>query len=134
EKLGGHARTRTLSTTTENVARALAVIPGGSQTYTFDKAHTTGTLDSYIWADFQKHGITPAPRTTDWEFVRRVTLDLTGRIPSPDKVLTFVADTDPQKRAKLIDTLLASPEWTDKWTMYFGDLYQNTPTKPSTSL
>ena len=134
DKLTGHHRTRTLSTTTEQVARALAVIPGGSQTYTFDKAHTTGSLDSYIWADFQKHGITPAPKTNDWEFVRRVTLDLTGRIPTPDKVLTFVADTDPQKRAKLIDTLLATPEWTDKWTMYFGDLYQNIDSKPSTAL
>jgi hypothetical protein len=134
ERLGGHSRTRMLSTTTEQVARSLAVIPGGSQTYTFDKAHQTGTLDSYIWADFQKHGITPAPRTTDWEFVRRITLDLTGRIPKPDAVLTFVADNDPQKRAKLIDTLLASPEWVDKWTMYFGDLYQNVDSKPSTSL
>jgi hypothetical protein len=134
EKLTGRHRTRILSTTTEQVSRALAVIPGGSQTYTFDKSHTTGSLDSYIWADFQKHGITPAPKTNDWEFVRRVTLDLTGRIPTPDKVLTFVADSDPQKRAKLIETLLASPEWTDKWTMYFGDLYQNIDRKASTGL
>ena len=76
----------------------------------------------------------PAPKTTDWEFIRRVTLDLTGRIPTPDRVLSFVADTTPDKRAKLIDELLAKPEWVDKWTMYFGDLYQNTDTKPSTAL
>lgn len=134
ERLGHRQRTRALSTTTENVARSLAVIPGGSQTYTFDQQHKTGTLDSYIWADFQKNGITPAPKTTDWEFVRRVTLDLTGRIPTPDRVLSFVADTDPEKRAQLVDTLLASPEWVDKWTMYFGDLYQNVDVKSSTSL
>ena len=70
----------------------MAVVPGGSQTYTFDQAHAAGTLDSYILADFQKNGITPAPKTTDWEFIRRVTLDLTGRIPTPDRVLAFVAD------------------------------------------
>src|SRR5262249_25397079 len=56
----------------------------------------------------------------------RVTLDLTGRIPTPDRVLSFVADTSKDKRAKLVDELLARPEWVDRWTMYFGDLYNNT--------
>ena len=48
--------------------------------------------------------------TTDWEFIRRVTLDLTGRIPDPARVLSFVADTTPTKRAALIEELLAKPE------------------------
>ena len=48
-------------------------------------------------------------------------------------MLSFVADTAPDKRAKLIEELLAKPEWIDKWTMYFGDLYQNTDNKPSTA-
>src|SRR5690242_20386126 len=92
ERLGGRSKTRRLSTLTDQVMRAMAVIPGGSQTYTYDRAHTAGSLDSYIFADFKKHGITPAPASTDWEFVRRVTLDLTGRIPTPDRALSFVAD------------------------------------------
>ena len=125
---------RRLSQTTEQVVRALAAVPGGSQTYTFDQNHAAGSIDSYIFADFQKNHITPAPATTDWEFIRRATLDLTGRIPTPDRVLTFVADNSSDKRAMLIDELLASPQWVDKWTMYFGDLYQNTDTKASTSL
>jgi len=108
-----------------------AVVPGGSRTYDYNQQHAAGSIDSYIWADFQANQITPAPRTTDWEFIRRITLDLTGRIPTPDRVITFVADTTPDKRAKLIDELLAKPEWVDKWTMYFGDLYQNTQTKSS---
>src|SRR5205085_6822907 len=48
--------------------------------------------------------------------------------------VAFVADSDPAKRAKLVDELLASPQWVDKWTMYFGDLYQNTQNKPSSGL
>ena len=64
-----------------------------------------------VFADFQAHCITPAPRTTDWEFIRRVTLDLTGRIPTSDRVLTFVADTTPDKRAKLVEELIAKPEF-----------------------
>src|SRR4029453_10196141 len=71
-------------------------------------------------------GVAPAGKTNDFEFIRRVTLDLTGRIPTPERVLSFTADTAADKRARLIDELLAKPEWVDKWTMYFGDLYNNT--------
>ena len=123
-----------LSALTDQVTHMLSYVPGGSRTYAFDQTHQAGSIDSYIFADFQANQITPAPPTTDWEFVRRVTLDLTGRIPTPDRVLSFVADTSSNKRATLIDQLLASPEWVDKWTMYFGDLFQNTVLKPSTGL
>ena len=125
---------RRLSATTDAVGKMLGYVPGGSRTYNFDQTHTAGSIDSYIFADFKANGIQPAPNTTDWEFVRRITLDLTGRIPTPDRVLTFVADTAPDKRAKLIEELLAKPEWIDKWTMYFGDLYLNTSNRASTSL
>jgi hypothetical protein len=85
-----------------------------------------GTIDKYLLADMQANGVAPADKTSDFEFIRRVTLDLTGRIPTPDRVLSFTADTATDKRAKLVDELLAKPEWVDKWTMYFGDLYNNT--------
>ena len=130
----GMPAVRRLSATTDAVSAMLGFVPGGSRTYNFDQAHTAGSLDSYIFGDFQSNGITPAPKTTDWEFVRRITLDLTGRIPTADRVLTFVADTAPDKRAKLIEELMAKPEWIDKWTMYFGDLYLNTTNRASTSL
>ena len=70
-------------------------------------------------------GVAPAPATTDFEFVRRIYLDLTGRIPTPAQVTQFVNDTTTDKRAKLVDSLIGSPTWIDKWTMWFGDLYQN---------
>ena len=123
-----------LSSMTNAVGKMLGYVPGGSRTYNYDQSHTAGSIDSYIFADLQAKGINPAPLTTDWEFIRRVTLDLTGKIPNPDRVLTFVADTAPDKRAKLIDELLAKPEWVDKWTMYYGDLFKNTTNKASTSI
>ncbi|MDP9170696.1 MAG: DUF1549 domain-containing protein, partial [Acidobacteriota bacterium] len=83
-------------------------------------------IDKYIFQDLQANNITPAGKTTDLEFLRRVTLDLTGRIPTPDAITQFTQSADPQKRAVLIDQLLAKPEWVDKWTMFFGDLYKNT--------
>jgi hypothetical protein len=123
---------RRLSRITEGVTAMLAT-PGGSRGR-FRPDHKPGSIDSFIFEDLKKNGIAPAPRTTDWEFIRRVTLDLTGRIPKPDRVLAFVADTTMDKRAKLVEELLAQPEWVDKWTMFFGDLYKNTDNKPSSGV
>ncbi|HWB83465.1 MAG TPA: DUF1549 domain-containing protein [Bryobacteraceae bacterium] len=135
QRAGVMSRTSaSLSRQTEQVARMLSGAPGGSRSYSFDQSVQPGSIDSYIFADLQANGIKPAAKTTDWEFIRRVSLDLTGRIPAPDRVLSFVADNTPDKRAKLVDDLLNSPEWVDKWTMYFGDMYQNTVSKPSSGL
>jgi len=123
-----------LGALTENVTRMLGYVPDSTQVKRGDQTFQPGSIDSYIFADFQANQITPAPPTTDWEFVRRVTLDLTGRIPTPTAVLNFVGNPNSNKRATLIDQLLASPEWVDKWTMYYGDLFQNTATKSSTGL
>src|SRR5689334_9770123 len=81
----GVADPHRLSSTTRAVTQAMGFVPGGSRTYNYNQKHEAGSIDSYIFADFQANGITPAPRTTDWEFIRRVTLDLTGRIPTADR-------------------------------------------------
>ncbi|MGI8743223.1 MAG: DUF1549 domain-containing protein [Bryobacteraceae bacterium] len=94
-------------------------------------AASSNLIDKYLFQAMQDAGVSPAGRTNDFEFIRRVTLDLTGRIPTAAQVQTFVADVSPDKRAKLIDHLLNSPEWVDKWTMYFGDLFKNTASKQS---
>ena len=110
-----------------NAAATAAVIPsapGGSRT---DAAQHPGdnTVDKYILPALAAAGIAPAPPTTDFEFNRRVTLDLTGRIPTGDQVASFLNDPSPNKRAALVESLLASPNWLDKWTLWFGDLYEN---------
>ncbi len=126
---------RSLSALTQQVTRLRPMmVPGGSATNTYNQQNAAGSIDAYIWQDFAANGITPAPMTTDWEFIRRVTLDLTGRIPDPNTVLQFVNTPGGGNRAALIETLLASPQWIDKWTMYFGDLFQNTQVKNSTGL
>jgi len=98
------------------------------------QSYAPDTIDAYIFADLNTNGIQPAPRTTDWEFIRRVSLDLTGQIPSPDRALSFVADSSADKRAKLVDELLASQAWIDKWTMFLGDLLRNSVYKPSSNV
>ena len=65
-------------------------------------------IDQYILADLQANNVTPADKTNDWEFIRRVTLDLTGRIPTTSRVVAFVTSNDANKRAELVDELLAA--------------------------
>jgi len=74
----------------------------------------------------ERDGIASAPLCTDQEFLRRISLDLTGRIPSPEEVTAFIQDQSPSKRDALVDRLIGSPEYVDKWTMFFGDLFKNT--------
>lgn len=83
-------------------------------------------IDNILFDRMASEGIGSAPISTDAEFLRRVTLDLTGRIPSPEVVTQFLDDTNPNKREILIDSLMQSPEFVDKWTQFFGDLFKNT--------
>ncbi len=126
--------TSMLGTANQSGAQPMASMPsapGGSRTGS-SPSGTANLIDYYIWQAFKANGVTPAAPTNDYEFIRRVTLDLTGRIPTADRVATFVADTTPNKRANLIEELLASPQWVDKWTMFYGDLFKNASTWPST--
>jgi uncharacterized protein DUF1549/uncharacterized protein DUF1553 len=112
------------SALTEAVTASLAPPPGTRTGALIDPA-TTNTIDRYLFQAMAEANVTPAAPTTDYEFVRRVTLDLTGRIPSASQVTDFSNDSAPDKRAKYIEGLLASSGWVDKWTLYFGDFFQN---------
>jgi hypothetical protein len=81
-----------------------------------------GEIDRLIARELQVSGIRPAARTTDEQFVRRVHLDLTGRRPLPADITAFVADTSPDKRAKLIDKLLDSDDYAAHWAHYWRDV------------
>ncbi len=81
-----------------------------------------GEIDALVLKELKATGVTPAARTTDEQFVRRVTLDLTGELPVPADVAEFVADKNPDKRAKLIDKLLASDEYARHWARYWRDV------------
>ena len=86
---------------------------------------TINFIDSDLFSAMQQASILPTSIASDDEFLRRVTLDLTGAIPDSATVVAFVNDKTPDKRTKKIDELLASDAFVDRWTMWFGDLVQN---------
>ena len=72
-------------------------------------------------------GIVPSEPVDDARFLRRVSLDLIGRLPTPEEVRAFLADADPQKREKIVDHLLERPEYADHWAGKWADLLRPNP-------
>jgi hypothetical protein len=76
-----------------------------------EPAAVARTLDQIIQAQLDANKVPPSPRSDDAEFLRRAYLDITGRIPTLEQAAAFLADKQADKRAKLIDELLARPEF-----------------------
>jgi hypothetical protein len=79
-------------------------------------------IDEEIFGKLEQAKVAPARLSSDEEFIRRIYLDLIGRIPSAAQVIEFVQNTDSDKRDRIIDFLLAAPEFNDKWSVWFEDL------------
>ncbi|MFO0847773.1 MAG: DUF1553 domain-containing protein [Gemmataceae bacterium] len=95
-----------------------AVVPRPGNAVAFDFPPET-PVDSHTAAKWRALNIAPSAGCTDEQFVRRVSLDLTGTLPTADAVKRFAADPDPKKREKLVDKLLDSPDYAyffaNKW-------------------
>lgn len=83
-------------------------------------------IDQRLFSKMEADGVTPAALSGDSEFLRRVHVDLTGRIPTPEAAEAFLSSNDPEKRAKLIDSLLGSSAYTDQFTTYFANKFKVT--------
>ncbi len=82
-------------------------------------------IDDHVFKKLADLHIEPAELCDDNTFMRRVYLDATGVLPSPDEVRAFVADKSADKRATLIDRVLDRPEFVDFWTLQMNDLLMN---------
>ncbi len=79
-------------------------------------------IDDEVLATLAALRVPAAPPAEDGAFLRRVRIDLTGRLPTSDEVQRFLADRSADKRERLVDRLLASPEFVDYWTFQFAKL------------
>lgn len=77
---------------------------------------STKHLDRHIDAVLKREGIQPSKQSENAEFLRRVHLDLTGKIPLPEEVMDFIRDGAPNKRAKKIERLLESEAYLEYWS------------------
>lgn len=79
-------------------------------------------IDAHVQKKYQQLGLVPSDLANDAVFIRRVSIDVTGTLPTPEEVSRFVSDTDPQKRAKLIDQLLERPEYAYTFANKWADI------------
>ena len=79
-------------------------------------------IDEKAAAKWRQLGLAPSPPCTDAEFLRRAMLDSIGTTPNAAEVDDFLADSDPDKRARLVDRLLDRPEYVDFWALKWGDI------------
>ncbi len=87
-----------------------------------DSQQTINFIDAFVLARLQAQGLTlsaPADRAT---LIRRASLDLTGLLPEPEEIEQFVNDTDPHAYEKLIDRLLASRHYGERWARHWLDV------------
>jgi hypothetical protein len=82
--------------------------------------HGKNFIDEHVFSNLQQIGVPPSPVCDDATFIRRVTLDIAGRLPTDEEAAALLASTDEDKREQVIDALLQSPDYADyfagKWT------------------
>jgi hypothetical protein len=79
-------------------------------------------IDRFVLAELERNGIAPSPEADKPALLRRVTLDLIGLPPTPEQLDAFLADTAPEAYERVVDRLLASPQYGERWARSWLDL------------
>ncbi len=108
---------------TFTIGSQVIVLPKGL-TYTAAKLPEHNYIDGLVHAKLQKLRITPSDVCGDEVFLRRVTLDIAGLLPTTDEYGRFMADKAADKRAKLVDELLGRKEFAELWVLKWAELLQ----------
>jgi len=108
---------------THTVGSQFIVLPKGLQ-YEDPKTPENNYVDTLVHTKLRKLRIIPSEVCSDEEFLRRVSVDITGTMPTIDDYEKFLADTAPDKRDKLVDQLLQRKEFVDIWVMKWAELLQ----------
>jgi hypothetical protein len=110
-------------------AAVTLTVMGDREGFQWTQPESWGPIDDLVAAKWQSMKILPAPLCTDAEFLRRVTLDLTGLPPTAADVRRFIADPRDQrtKRAELVGRLIGGDAFVEHWTNKWADLLQVNP-------
>jgi hypothetical protein len=88
-------------------------------------------IDQHVFAKLKKMGLPPSEPCDDATFIRRVSLDIAGRLPTPDESKQFLASAEANKRDTLIDALLNSTDYADYFANKWSALLRNKQTNPT---
>ncbi len=91
----------------------------------FQAVHSN--IDGFLNAKLAEAGVKPTAAVSDLEFLRRVTLDVTGVIPTSGQIAAYLAAPAGERRAKAIEGLLNDPAWADHWVSYWQDVLAENP-------
>jgi hypothetical protein len=108
-----------------HVAVFRAIVPHGEPLKELPDFKPNNYIDELAAAKWMKLGLRPSPLADDATFLRRVTVDLCGRLPTAGEARAFLADTAADKRARLIDRLLDSPDYPAYFAMRWGSILRN---------
>src|SRR6185369_12496638 len=87
-----------------------------------EKSWVRNPVDQFILALLEARGLKPAAPATKEQLIRRVTFDLIGLPPTPDEIDSFLKNNSPDAYERLIDRLLASPHYGERWARHWLDL------------
>ncbi len=87
-----------------------------------NRAWVRNEIDAFILAKLEEKNLTPAPPADRVTLIRRATLDITGLVPTPEEVQAFVSDPSPHAFTKVVDRLLDSPRYGERWARHWLDL------------
>ncbi|MCA9044040.1 MAG: DUF1549 domain-containing protein, partial [Planctomycetaceae bacterium] len=107
------------------VAVFRAIRPHGAPLAELPEFEPRNGIDRLAAEKWKKLGLRPSPPCDDATFIRRVTLDLTGRLPTVDEVRAFLADESPDKRSQLVDRLLDSPDYPAYFALKWSAILRN---------
>jgi hypothetical protein len=108
---------------THTVGSQFIVLPKGLK-FEFPKVAENNYIDTHVHNKLKKLRIQPSPVCGDEEFLRRVTIDVTGTLPTVEEFNRFMKDTSPDKRTKVVDDLLTRKEFVEIWLMKWAELLQ----------
>jgi hypothetical protein len=104
------------------VARVIAPFPHAVAAADYAAAPRANFIDDLNLAQLAKLHLKPSPPCDEATFLRRAFLDTVGRLPRPEEVREYLADRSPAKKERLVDLLLARPEFVDYWTYRWSDI------------
>ena len=107
--------------------RVTIPLPDAVEAAVYEALPRRNFIDDIVWKKLERLRLTPSAPASDSTFLRRVHVDVIGRLPTPAEARSFLASDDPDKRVRLVENLLRRPEYADFWANKWADLLRPNP-------